>query len=173
MTGCADTTTDLSTEEALVIIEPYFLVVREKFLAAGVDAIARVRLRCRSWVHDTPRHFGACNEDGSEIVVAPELAELGYETVCALLAHECGHAADFLYPAEFHYDDDSVTRRERAGYTDKQWRTLLRAWKNRHADLVELTADRIAEQVLGTPIGYRGPCMLQSFDGIPRPLGLR
>jgi hypothetical protein len=174
--GCADTETDLTTEEAHAIIEPYFLVVREQFLDAGLDRVRSVQLRCRRWVHNTPRHFAACFEDGSEIVVAPELAELGYDTVCAMLAHELGHATDFCYPGEFVLQGDRVERR-RFDVEDpqqvKQWRKWRSGWKERDTDTVELTADAIAEHVMGVPIGYRGPCLLQAFEGEPRPIGLR
>lgn len=174
MSMCADTETDLTVEQAQAILEPYFLVVRERYVEHGLDRLQRVRLRCRRWVHDTERHFAACYEDGSEIVVAPEMAELGYDTVCALLAHELGHAADFNYPTEFVLrHDGSVKRQAVEDPESKQWRHRLNGWKQRDTDTVELTADGIAEEVMGVPIGYRGPCLLQSFGGEPRPLGLR
>jgi len=176
--SCPETETDLTTDEAHAIVEPYFFVVLEQFLDAGFDRLRSVQLRCRRWVHNSPRHFAACFEDGSEIVVAPELAELGYDTVCAMLAHELGHATDFCYPAEFVLQSDgSILRRAELDLDDprvaKQWRKWQRGWKERDTDTVEITADAIAEQVMGVPIGYRGPCLLQSFEGEPRPIGLR
>jgi hypothetical protein len=175
---CPETETDLTTEEALAIVEPYFFVVREQFLDVGLSRVRSVQLRCRRWVHNSPRHFAACFEDGSEIVVAPELAELGYDTVCAMLAHELGHATDFCYPAEFILQrDGTIERREQFDgddtRIDKQWRKWRSGWKQRDTDTVELTADAIAEYVMGIPIGYRGPCLLQAFEGEPRPIGLR
>lgn len=176
--GCDETETDLTTDEAHAIVEPYFLVVLEQFLDAGFDRVRSVQLRCRRWVHNSPRHFAACFEDASEIVVAPELAELGYDTVCAMLAHELGHATDFCYPAEFVLQGDgTVSRRPQLDVDDprvaKQWRKWRQGWKERDTDTIEITADGIAEQVMGVPIGYRGPCLLQSFEGEPRPIGLR
>lgn len=170
--SCVATETDLSREEALAILEPYFIAVRTEFLQAGLERIGGVHLRCSWDMHDSPRHFAACREDGSEILVAPELAELSYETVCAILAHECGHAVDFCYPGEFLLRNDRLERAERSAQ-GKRWRHTLRGWKLRDEDAVEFTADAIAETVLGIPIGYRGPCMLQSFGGAPRPIGLR
>lgn len=179
MDRCGDIDTELTTAEALAIIEPYFFVVRDRFYDAGYSELRRTKLRCRKWVHDTPRHFAACTDDGSEIVVAPELAELGYDTVCAMLAHELGHATDFCYPARFILSRDgrSVGTVPEVDMDDvaaaREWRQWLGAWKRRDTDTVELTADGIAEEVMGTLIGYRGPCLLQSFAGRPRPLGLR
>jgi hypothetical protein len=173
--SCTDAGTDLTEEEALAILEPYFKVVRERFLEHGLDRVKRVRLGVDGKIHDTARHFAACYEDGSEIVVAPEMAELGYDTVCAMFAHELGHAVDFNYPAEFLLRGSRV-QRIAAGDADselKAWRQRLNGWKRRDQDTIELTADGIAEEVMGTPIGYRGPCLLQTFGGPRRPLGLR
>jgi hypothetical protein len=171
---CHDIETDLEPAEALAIIEPYFRAVQEKYELAGYTAIRRTLLKCDKTRHDTPRTFAACRDDGLRIVVAPELAELNHEIVIGILAHECGHATDFLYPAEFVFTGTDALRRDRDAETDKQWRKFLRAWKQRDTDAVELTADAIAEAVLGVPIGYRGPCMLQSLGvGVARPIGLR
>jgi hypothetical protein len=171
--SCTATQTDLSSEEALAILEPYFVAVREQFLEAGLTRLERLHLRSSWDMHDTPRHFAACREDGSEVLVAPELAELSVETVCAILAHECGHAADFCYPGQFILRGSRLERYGEQERESKRWRQILRGWKQRDDDAVELTADAIAETVLGIPIGYRGPCLLQSFGGTPRPLGLR
>ena len=47
----------------------------------------------------------------------------------------------------------------------------MRQWQARTHHEIELTADLIAEQVLGHRIGYSGPCMLQSFNrGVPPPV---
>ncbi|HTM53245.1 MAG TPA: hypothetical protein VL175_04425 [Pirellulales bacterium] len=171
--NCPATETDLSAEEAHAIVEPYFIAVREQFLEAGLDRLQRLHLR-PSWdMHDSPRHFAGCRDDGSEILVAPELAELSVETVCAILAHECGHAADFCYPGEFILRGSRLERYGDDERESKHWRHILRGWKQRDDDAVELTADAIAETVLGIAIGYRGPCLLQSFSGPRRPLGLR
>lgn len=170
--GCPQVRSELSTDEAHAIIEPYFTAVVERYLSAGFD-LSRTRLKCDPKMHDSPRHFAACREDGLLILVAPELADLNYDMVLGILAHECGHATDFLYPGEFVLEGRGALRRDRDAETDKQWRKFLNAWKQRDDDAVELTADAIAESVLGVPIGYRGPCMLQSFEGVPRPIGLR
>lgn len=153
---------------ARLILEPYFDELQAKFIRAGLELVGETRLRCKLGLHDTPRHFAGCLHDGTMIYAAPELVEMPVDTVLGILAHELGHAADFLYPGEFLLRGDHVVRIE----PDKQ---RIRGWKKRDDDTVEITADLIAEKVLGTSIGYRGPCHLQALGvaGQPRPLGLR
>jgi hypothetical protein len=153
---------------ARLILEPYFDELQERFVEAGLDRVSETRLRCKLGLHDTPRHFAGCLEDGTMIYAAPELVEMPTDMVLGILAHELGHAADFLYPGEFVLREDHVVRVE----PDRQ---RMKGWRKRDDDTVEITADFIAEKVLGTPIGYRGPCHLQSLGhvGNPRPLGLR
>lgn len=167
MPECGETRTELSPSEARLILEPYFDEIQERFVAAGLARVGDTRLKCTEGLHDTPRHFAGCIESGKIIYAAPEMAELPVEIVCGILAHELGHAADFLYPGEFLLRGDSVVMvapdRER-----------LKGWKRRDDDSVEFSADRIAELVLGTSIGYRGPCKLQALGFYnPRPKGLR
>lgn len=172
--ACTELSTELSLDEAYSVLEPYFLAVRDVFVAEGLTLVRRVQFHVESGLHDTPRHFGACSGDGRHIYAAPELAELPYEFAIGILAHECGHASDFLYPGEFALRADEVQRRLRDSVSEKQWLRWQRSWDDRSDDVVEITADKIAEQVFGKPIGYRGPCMLQSFSGgTPRPRGLR
>jgi hypothetical protein len=124
-------------------------------------------------MHDTPRHFAACRDDGRALVVAPELADLPYPTVIGIFAHELGHATDFLYPAEFWVDQRRRCVRL-ADNEDLDRVTLRRRWEGRGDDEVEFTADAVAEYVTGAPIGYLGPCQLQAFAvGAARPEGLR
>lgn len=165
---CAETITTASPHEARLVLEPYFEELRERFLQAGWDRLSKTRLRCRLEQHDTPRHFAGCLEDGLQVYVAPQLIELSVETVLGILAHELGHAADFLYPGEFLLRGDHVVHQA----PDKE---RLRGWRRRDDDTVEVVADLIAEQVIGAPIGYRGPCQLQmlGLSGRPRPVGLR
>lgn len=153
---------------ARYILEPYFEELQERFVAAGLGRVEETCLRCASSLHDTPRHFAGCLEDGTVIYAAPQMVELSEETVMGILAHELGHAADFLYPGEFVLRGDRVVRMK----PDTQ---RMKGWRKRDEDTVELVADLIAEVVLGTAIGYRGPCHLQSLGagGIRRPLGLR
>ena len=164
----------LPTEEALVVLEPYFISVQERFVAQGLERCARTRLWCAEWIHDTERHFAACSDDGLNIYAAPELADLPDNTVLAILAHEFGHSADFLYPAQFVRGRQGTTRRNFEAVSDKQVRAWMKGWRGRDDDAVEFAADHIAEYVLGVPIGYTGPCMLQCFNrGTARPAGLR
>lgn len=164
----------LGTDDALVVIEPYFLSVQEKFVEFGLERCARTKLCCARWVHDSPRHFAACEEDGCRIIVAPDLADLPDMTVMAIVAHEFGHATDFLYPAQFALGRAGIQQRNFEDVSEKQVRAWLTGWQSRGSDAVEMTADQIAEHVLEIPIGYTGPCQLQSFNrGPSRPLGLR
>lgn len=154
--------------EARLILEPYFEELRDRFASAGLHRIAEVRLRCNTEMHDNPRHFAGCLEDGTLIYAAPHLIELPERTVLGILAHELGHAADFLYPGEFVLRGDHVVRM-------KADRERMRGWRRRDPDTVEIVADLIAEEVLQTPLGYRGPCHLQTLGmtGARRPKGLR
>lgn len=164
----------LPVEEALVVLEAYYTTIQEKFVSAGLTRCARTRLWCADWIHDTPRHFAACTDDGLNIYAAAELADLPDSTVLAILAHEFGHATDFLYPAEFARGRSGTERRDFQSVSDKQVRSWVSGWRRRDADSVEFAADHIAEYVLGIPIGYAGPCMLQCFNrGTARPAGLR
>ena len=173
--SCDDLTTNLTADEALAVLLPFYEAVQEKYLEQGLLLIRGTKLQCATWVHDSPRHFAACDENGKLIVVAPELAELSVDIVGAILAHELGHATDFLYPGEFVLGRDSeAVRRTRDDADDDQWYKWVRGWTKRDHDVVEKTADAIAELVMGVPIGYVGPCQLESFHGHQkRPVGLR
>lgn len=176
MSECADTTTTVTPDEALSILEPYFTVMQELFVGAGLTEVKRVRLYVAPTMHDSPRHFAGAREDGTVIMLAPEMVELPENTVAAIVAHEFGHASDFLYPGEFVLGEDrKALRRQRNGLeNDDRWITWLKDWEKRDDDVVEFVADAIAERVTGRRIGYTGPCKLQTFDrGKARPQGLR
>jgi len=81
MTACTSIKTDLTSEEALSILEPYFDAVRDDYVAAGLDRCARTRLVIDPAMHDTARHFAACQDDGKIILLAPELAEIDDKAV--------------------------------------------------------------------------------------------
>jgi len=165
---CLETSTLLAPREALTILEPFFEELQEKFLTAGLAEVAKTKLRCQLGIHDTPRHFAGCLENGSIIYAAPELVELPHDTVFGILAHELGHAADFLYPGHF------VLRGDKVAFTEKVDKHRFSGWQRRNSDDVEFSADLIAEWAVGTRIGYLGPCHLQSLGrGVPRPYGLR
>jgi hypothetical protein len=176
MAECAETATTVSPEHALLILEPYFTVVQELFVGAGLSEAKQVRLVIEPSMHDSPRHFAGTRDDGRLIMLAPEMVELPEYTVAAIMAHEFGHAVDFLYPGEFVLGAERVAvRRQRNGLeNDDRWITWLKDWEKRDDDVVEFVADAIAESVTGQRIGYSGPCRLQTFDGgKPRPVGLR
>lgn len=166
----------ITLEEAYVVLEPYFEVVREDYIGHGLTKVKKTRLFVAPQMHDSPRHFGACKDDGSAILIAPELASVPDSILLAILAHEFGHATDFLYPGEFVLRASGpADRRAKATTADqeKQWSRWLKAWHKRSGDVVELTADAISERVMGVAYGYLGPCWVQSFDGThARPMGL-
>jgi len=162
----------LEPEEALAVVEPCYAATQDLFLEYGLNRLQKTQIRCAPWVHDSPRHFAAYSIEGDYIVVAPELVELPTDTVFAILAHELGHAADFLYPARYVLHDSGIQDRGEPEDT-KQWRKWLNGWKARSDDDVERTADAIGSAVMGVAIGYCGPCHLQCFGGAQRPTWLR
>jgi len=176
MTACPDLTTDLTNEEAHAIIEPYFHVVRDDYVGAGLELCRRTRLVVDPKMHDTHRHFAACQDDGLVIYIAPEAAELPDMSLVAIVAHELGHATDFLYPGQFAMrgDDEPAEYRDPQSMKAKHWHRWLKDWGKRDADLVELSADAIAHRVMGVRFGYRGPCLIQTYGATRlRPVGLR
>jgi hypothetical protein len=126
------------------------------------------------------RNFAATSEDAGVVVVAPEIVELPPETVVAIIAHEFGHVLDFAYPADYALAGEELLRwRGNIPSQDpraEQARVArIRQWERRDSDTVERTADQIASHVVGEPIVYSGPCLLQTFNrrGVRRPGGLR
>lgn len=160
--ACAFVSSHPGCRRALELLDPYFEVLRDEHFARRYPRVRQARLYCSPKQHDTPRHFAATSDDGSHVIVAPEFAELSVEHWIGILAHELGHAADFSHPGLGIDDRRRLVRRSPA------------AWRHRHRDEVELTADAIASQVLGRSIGYTGPCVIQEVGrGRPRPIGLR
>lgn len=167
-----------SEEEAWAVIEPHFDAVRDEyalFRPEGASRLSKVqgtKLRIEPSVHDSDRHFAKCRDDGLLILVAPEAAGLDPATLVAVLCHEFGHAADFLYPARW-----KCKRGAPAIWVGKERAhrgQALRLWAQRSADELEWSADAIARAVTGLEISYCGPCMVQCFaGGIERPAGLR
>ena len=173
---CSETSTDLTCDEALAIIEPYFHAMQEVFVEhPELARCGKTGLYVAPWVHDSPRHYAACRDDGKAIIVAPEMVELDERMVLAILAHELGHACDFLYAGEFVLGHErEALRRKREDFTDRQWSRWIKDWEQRDEDAVEFTADAVAQLATGLVIGYTGPCQLQSFErGKARPQGLR
>jgi hypothetical protein len=180
---CSTTITPVDDDEAFLITDAYFIAVRERFEEKehelfGAGKTARVRLEVESSWHGMPRAFAGCSETGQLIVVAPEIVELPPATVAGILAHEFGHALDFLYPGVFLLNDD----RELAGGamptaddkpSARERTARMRRWSSRTSDEVEFTADAVARAVMGQHIGYTGPCLLQTLKrGVRRPAGL-
>ncbi len=172
---CRDTETELTLAEARALLEPYFIAVRDEFVAFGLAECKRTRFECAN-VHDAERHFAGCRDDGLLIALAPELLEQPPETVLAIVSHEFGHATDFLYPGEFVWrgDDAPALRQQSHEFKTGQWHARLKNWRSRSDDVVERSADAIAHAVQGVRYGYLGPCYLQTFGATgARPQGLR
>lgn len=179
MSSCEVISTPLSCDEALLVAEPFFLAVKERFVAWEKDAygsskLKRVRLECDDALHleegeieGAPafRHFAACSEEGNLIVMAPELVELPEPTLLGIMAHEFGHALDFSRPAHFGFDGERVLLQDPAKMGDRRRVATMRWWRDRSGNVVEQMADRIAEVATGKAIGYTGPCMLQTLAG--------
>jgi hypothetical protein len=172
MVACEPAYTSVTRSEAHAILEPYVEEARRLFLEADLD-VSATRFAIQD-VHDSPRHFAACREDGGLIVAAPEMVELPEPTVVAILAHEFGHAVDFLHPGRYVLGREGAVSRDLETVSEEQRLRWLRAWQQRDNYVVEATADAIASAIYGAPIGYQGPCLLQSFrGGVPRPHHLR
>lgn len=165
---------------ASVIISPSFDAVRDLYCEVHdrlehAKDMSVVELRINAARHDTPRHFAACYTSGKRIELAPEGADLPLETLAAIIAHEFGHASDFLNPGRWEF----VSRDKPARWIDAEadtdtMKSLHRRWMSRNDDEIEWWADAIAYAVTGRRIGYCGPCLLQCFDrGVLRPKGLR
>lgn len=168
------------TEVAASIIEPHFDAVRDVFIehspVAGTDLsrLRKTRLLIDPTMHDTPRHYAGCRDDGLQILIAPEAADLPTQMLVAILAHEFGHAADFAYPGRWLFTEQGQPARWVADDDSKIGRKARKLWNSRNDDQVEWTADAIALAVTGKEIGYCGRCMVQCFDGgTKRPAGLR
>jgi hypothetical protein len=194
-------------EFAAAIIQPHWDAVRDTYVEyapaksmKGLSKLKKTKFIVDSDIHDTPRHFAACRDDGMQMIFAPELVELPIENLIAILAHEFGHAADFAYPGSWAWPIEGPGHTEWVG--DSQpgrsmaWRGMkrtwggtidtmlepqesesvawMRAWEKRNRDQIEWTADAIAMAVTGHRLGYCGSCMLQTFDRcVERPAGLR
>jgi hypothetical protein len=187
--GCRRPETDVDPETARAIVEPYFAAAKDEFVAhekANYRAakMKAVRLECRTWqdMHDEEgfnvRNFAATTDDGRTVVVCPDIVELPMESVAAIIAHEFGHAYDFLYPGRFvlangellHFYDEPAENKA----AEKARIARMKQWEHRDHDTVEAVADAIATEVLGMQIRYSGACLLQTFGpGVHRPKTLR
>lgn len=169
-----------NSEVAASIITPHFDAVRDVFAefcpapAEPLDKLFRCRLVIDPAMHDTPRHYAACRDDGMQVLVAPEAADLPSGTLIAILVHELGHAADFAYPGRWLFTSRSEPAQWIVEPGSKIGHKARKLWHDRDDDQIEWTADAVALAVTGKKIGYCGRCMIQCFEGgIPRPRGLR
>lgn len=145
----------------------YFDYVRDQFLdtevAPGVrlDKLAKVTVVVDPRVHDTPRHFAATRDDGRLVRLAPQLALLSSVQAIAIIAHELGHVADFLYPGHFLL----VTARSPAKWKVPEGRrssAQLENWYKRTPYEIEATADAVNFRMTGARITYAGDCRTKS-----------
>lgn len=161
------------------VLQPHFDAVRDVFVEAhrklGFDhGLDKVRFRVDPKAHDTERHFAATLSTGLQQLYAPEAADLPIEPLTAIICHEWGHSDDFLHPGKW-----LVLERNKPAVVvpddlpEKKKKKLWRQWLERSDDEIEWWADAIAHAVTGKRIGYCGPCLIQCFDGRPRPKGLR
>lgn len=188
--GCPLPYTDVDVDEARELLEPYWAAALERFLAyeeakLGTSKLSKVRLLIETWGKMQElegfrsRNFAATRDDGSRVVLVTELVELPPDTVAAIIAHELGHALDFLHPGTFFSADGELVVHAGGEPDDKRGNQARIArskqWAARSRDEEESVADLVAEQALGSPIGYAGPCTLQTFvSHTPRrPEGLR
>lgn len=166
------------------MLEPFFVETRTLFCDAGFSRCSATKLEIDGEAHDTPRHFAGCRDDGRLILAAPEMADLPVDNVVAIFSHEFGHAVDFLYPTRFQLVVGELEERKGEWSEGRRLPTaempaafargVMRQWRGRDDDEVERLADAIAERVVGRPVAYTGPCLLQTFGaGAPRPEGLR
>lgn len=174
----------LDPAETRAVLEPYFEAVRERFLQRGLGRVEKTKLDVSQKVRNSDRHFAATRDDGMLVIVCAELCDLPEDQVVGILAHEMGHAADFLYPARFQValgeliDWPSPSWSEAARKREQDDRgayNRMKQWEARNHELVERTADAVASLVFGRRIQYAGPCLLQTFERgqAPRPVGLR
>lgn len=171
-------------EIAREIVRPHWDAVRDTYLAfvppnesEGLVKVADIKFDIDPERHDSVRHFAACRDDGLHMVFAPQIVDLEVDTLVAILAHEFGHAADFLYPAHFRMPDDGPAKAEWIGQPEatKWGRHWAKKWATRTRDQIEWAADGIAEAVIGKHLTYCGDLLLQCLcgRGIERPAGLR
>jgi len=174
----------MELEIAREIVRPHWDAVRDIYLAYAPPGESEVLVKIAGIDfdidpsrHDSVRHFAACRDDGLHMVFAPQIVDLPTENLVAVLAHEFGHAADFLYPAHWRMPDHGPGKAEWIGSPEatKWGRHWAKKWATRTRDQIEWAADGIAEAVTGTHLTYGGPLMIQclSGTGIERPAGLR
>jgi hypothetical protein len=179
-------------EIAAVVLAPHFDAVRDTFACyepepgLRLDRLLKTRLIVRKSIHNSPRHYAACRDDGAEILCAPQIVDdVPVPQLVAILAHEFGHASDMAYPGQWvvlrpgSRDQKAIFIGEPDDRRAVYWRERL--WHERSRDEIEWTADAIAELVTGRLIHYCGDCVLQCFAPLPgaglrygrRPAGLR
>lgn len=170
-------------EIAAAIILPHFRAVQDIFSVfrpepkTTLKRLEKTKFVIDPEIHNTKRHFAATRDDGLLMLFAPEIVNLPTETLVAILSHEFGHAADFIYPSRWYTPSGGPTLATwiaEEGVDGRSFRIWSRLWEKRNRDQVEWAADGIVEAVTGHKLTYCGDCMLQCFGGgEERPAGLR
>jgi hypothetical protein len=188
------------------VLQPHFDAVRDEFCRfvpegsrGALVRLKKTRFLIEASARDSKRHFAGTSEDGRLMIFAPEIVDLSIENLVAIVAHEFGHAADFLYPGAWTWPRSSSGTAmwvgEEPGDKARAWRAVfgkaraesrspsddvapaanwMAAWSRRSSDQVEWAADGITERVTGVRPLYCGPCLIQCWQGgAPRPAGLR
>jgi len=169
--------------EAYTIAEPYFDETRDVYAEYGLVRVKKVRLIIDDEARSSQRHFAGTTEDGKTIALGRAAVLLPPDNLSAILAHEFGHACDFLYPLRFQLRDGELVEWDHPDWSGKRGSEMdprfvsnrRKQWEARNHDEVERTADAIAESVVKRRIYYDGPCLLQNYSGgiSPRPVGLK
>jgi hypothetical protein len=159
----------LSDHDSKKLYDHHMGLLKRELLAKGWDRAAETRWQQDESVRDTYRHFAATDQDGSLISISYDLWRLPGDQPIGILAHEWGHALDFLYPAEI---AQIVGGRPVLSEPDDR---ELERWRKRSKDEVEVAADEIVFGVWGRALRYDPRCHLQSFSAGTRgrPRGLR
>lgn len=162
-------------DEAEAVLGPFWQEVSDGFADAGFHEPSELHnIIVTDEVRDSCRHFAAAREDGKVVYVASEIVNLPDESIFGILAHEAGHIIDFCNPGKFWYRKNGLQVVEKL--PSKGYRKILKAWRERDDDEVEMVADEIAHMALGVRIGYVGSpsCLVQALGrGKRRPRGLR
>lgn len=174
---------EIDLKRAGVILEPFVEDIRDAYIEFGLTKVNGTRVIVSEEAREGKRHFAACRTDGAKILLAPDLIRLPTATAVGIIAHEFGHAADYLYPAAFEpgFLGGMTFRQYGMRSNDGVPRGIAARWNARDDYAIETAADGIAELVLTKRegrkviIGYNGPCLLETIGaGVrPRPRGLR
>jgi len=160
----------VATAAARRVLEPPWREICAIFEAAGYDAPGRAKFTVTTDVREGCRHFAATT--GDEVMFAPQMVDLPFDSCAGIMAHEAGHVVDLTAPCRYWWQGGELVE---AHVVDPPSR-LIGRWNARPHDDVERIADAIAMMVVGVKIGYVGSpgCVVQALGrGRRRPKDLR